>query len=83
MAFLKIWKVVSIPKQLKFKLSESFKLKQNKAEKVLCIDYDTKKIFWGIILRDVAKMLHPIKQPKYFLLISGRFFGHFNQKNQC
>ena len=28
--------------------------------------------------RDVAKMLHIIKQSKYFFLISGRFFGDFN-----
>ena len=33
--------------------------------------------------RDVAKMLYLIKQSKYFLLISGRFFGHFYPKNQC
>ena len=30
--------------------------------------------------RDVAKMLYLIKLSKYFLLISSRFFGHFNQK---
>ena len=30
--------------------------------------------------RDVTKMLHLIKLSKYFLLISGRFFGHFNPK---
>ena len=30
--------------------------------------------------RDEAKMLHLTKQLKYF---SGRFFGHFNPKNQC
>ena len=33
--------------------------------------------------RDVAKMLHLKKQLKYFLLISGHFFGHFNLKDQC
>ena len=42
-----------------------------------------KIIFSKSAPRDVAKMLHLIKQSKYFLLISGRFFGHFNPKNQC
>ena len=42
-----------------------------------------KIVFSKIEPRDVAKMLHLIKQSKYFLLISGRFFGHFNPKNQC
>ena len=33
--------------------------------------------------KGVTIMLHLIKQSKYFLLISGRFFGNFNLKNQC
>ena len=39
-----------------------------------------KIIFSKSAPRDVAKMLHLIKHSKYFLLISGRFFVHFNAK---
>ena len=42
-----------------------------------------KIIFSKSAPRDVAKMLHLIKHSKYFLLISGRLFGHFNANNQC
>ena len=50
-----------------------------------------KTIFSKSAPRDIAKMIHLIKQNlikhyktfKIFLLISGRFFGHFNAKNQC
>ena len=41
-----------------------------------------KIIFSKSAPRDVAKMLHLLKQSKYFLLISGRFFGRFNAKKQ-
>ena len=41
-----------------------------------------KIIFSKNASRGVAK-IHFKLQSKYFLLISDRFFGHFNQKNQC
>ena len=52
-------------------------------DKFTIIIKNMKIIFSKNRLRDLAKMLHLIKQSKYFLLIYGRFFDHFYPKNQC
>ena len=41
-----------------------------------------KILFSKNVPKDVAKMLHLMKQSKLLLLISGRFFVYFNPKNQ-